>query len=93
MYLQVNIHEISLNEEVLKPTPSDHLEAQKLESIGENEDEHLSRSEPNIQSEIRNEELDTLGESLSQLSLSDEDLACKRADSEPVIHHSVTKIG
>lgn len=87
----MNINEISLNEEVLKPTPNDCLESKKLESIGENEDEHLSRSEPNIQSETRNEELDTLGESLSTLSLSDEDLASKRADSEPVMHHSVTK--
>lgn len=86
----MNITEISLNEEVLKPTRSNIIESQKLESIGENEGEYVTRSEPNIQSEIHNEEMDVLNDSLNTLRLSDDNLANKRAESEPLIHLSMT---
>ncbi|KAK7571123.1 hypothetical protein V9T40_014727 [Parthenolecanium corni] len=84
----VNIHEISLNEEVLKPTPSECFDPQKLESIGESDNEFLTRSEPNMQTEIPRDDVDKLNDSMNSLNLSDDNLANKRAESEPLIHHS-----
>ncbi|XP_065221340.1 protein TAPT1 homolog [Planococcus citri] len=86
----VNINEISLNEEVLKSSPiDDSVDSQKLESIGENDLEYVTRSEPNIQSEIHNDNVEMMSETLSTLSLSDDNLAKKRAESEPSVYHSV----
>lgn len=81
---------MSLNEEILKTSANDSIDSVKLESIGENDAEYVTRSEPNIQSEIHNDDVEILNDSLNNLSLSDDNLAKKRAESEPSIHHSVT---
>ncbi len=85
----MNINEISLHEEVLKSASNKYdEESQTLESIGENETECVTRSEPNIQSEL-NDHLNKLATSMNTLSLSNDNLASKRAESEPSILHSV----
>lgn len=81
-----------MNEEVLKQKPNDFsADSQKLESIGENDTDMLSRSEPNIQSEL-NDDIGVLNDSINAMSLSDDTLAEKRAISEPSIpvHQSMS---
>lgn len=85
----MNINKISLNEEVLLSDKNECCESQKLESIGENESEYVTRSEPNIQSETHNDEIDILNDTLNILRLSNDNLAKMRAESEPLIHRTM----